>query len=110
MNDVFDVLNGRFFAAGISNKTDKNDTANRTVKEVKWVKLNAMLDVLDVTESMQKERVKHSDSPLEMFCSTTTLKAWRLTINSAMALADEMLQNDYHTVLSGKWNQDPVEV
>ena len=27
-----------------------------------------------------------------------------------MALSEELLMNDYHTVLSGKWNQDPVEV
>ncbi len=110
INDVFDVLNGRFYAQGISNKIAKDDPAKRSIKEKKWVVLKTMLDVLDVTENFHNQREKHSDSPSEMFCSTTTLRALRLTINSAMALTEEMLENDYHTVLTGKWNQDPVEV
>ena len=69
-----------------------------------------MLDVLDVTEDIQKNREKNSATPTEMFCSSTTLTSFRLTINSAMALAEEMLANDYHTVLTGKWNQDAIEV
>ena len=80
MNDVFDVLNGRFYAEGISNKMDQKDTNNRTIKEVKWVKLNAMLDVLDITENVSESRLANSDSPKETFCSTTTLRAFRLTI------------------------------
>ena len=67
-----------------------------------------MLDVLDVTEDIQKNREKNSATPTEMFCSSTTLTSFRLTINSAMALAEEMLANDYHTVLTGKWNQDTI--
>ena len=54
--------------------------------------------------------LSHSNSPSEMFCSLTTLKALRMTINSAMALSEELLQNNYHTVLTGKMNQDPIEV
>lgn len=110
MNDVFDVLNGRFYDEGISNNKAFNDSKGRTVKEVKFTKLNAMLNVLDVTEEFQANREKNSDSPSEPFCSTTTLRALRLTINSAMALTTNMLENGYHTILTGKWNQDPIEV
>ena len=73
MNGVFDALNGHFYAEGISNKVDERDKYNRTYKEVKFVKLNAMLDVLDITEETKEKRLKHSiDSPSEPFCSTTT--------------------------------------
>ena len=33
-----------------------------------------------------------------------------MTINSAMALSEELLKNNFHTVLDGKMNQDPIEV
>lgn len=68
-----------------------------------------MLDVLDITEDFQEIREKHSNTPSETFCSTTTLRAVRLTVNSDMALAEDA-PNYYYIVLSGKWNQDPVEV
>ena len=110
MNDTFDVLNGRFYAAGISDKTDVTDKYNRTIKQVKWAKLNAMLNVLNITEQEHQSRDKHSSSPSEMFCSATTLKALRLTIISAKSLTEELLENGFHTVLTGKMNQDPIEV
>lgn len=73
--------------------------------------MNAMLmTVLDITEKEHESCEKNSSSPSEMFCSLTTLKALRLTINSAMALTEELLQHNYHTVLTGKMNQDPIEV
>ena len=68
-----------------------------------------MLDVLDITESFKENRQKNSDSLSEPFCSAATLKALTLKINSAMALTEEMLQNDYHTVLPGNRNH-PIEV
>ena len=69
-----------------------------------------MLNVLDITETEHKNREKNSSSPSEIFCSLTTLKALRITINSAMALTEELLENGYHTALTGKMNQDPIEV
>jgi hypothetical protein len=45
-----------------------------------------------------------------MFCSQTTLNALIITINSAMVLSGELLEHDYPTVLTGKMNQDPIEV
>jgi hypothetical protein len=110
MNNTFDVLNGRFYAEGISNKVNQNDEKKRTVTEIKWATLNTMLNVLDITEMSHQSREKHSSSPSEMFCSQTTLKALRITINSTMVLSEELLENDYHTVLTGKMNQDPIEV
>lgn len=110
MNKTFDVLNGRYYAEGISNNINHNDKNKRTVKEMKWATLNAMLTVLYITEKEHESREKNSSSPSEMYCSLTTLKALRLTINSAMALTEELLQHNYHTVLTGKMNQDPIEV
>lgn len=110
MNKTFDVLNGRKYAEGITNNVNYNDKNKRTVKEMKWETLNAMLSVLDITEVEHESRQKNSNSPSEMFCSLTTLKALHMTINSAMALSEELLQNNYHTVLTGKMNQDPIEV
>ena len=101
---------GDFTLKGFPLKKRGSDPSSKTIKEIKWAKLNAMLDVLDVTEDIQKNREKNSATPTEMFCSSTTLTSFRLTINSAMALAEEMLANDYHTVLTGKWNQDAIEV
>ena len=108
MNDTFDALNGRFYAEGISNKIDPRDSKNRTFKELKWSKLKAMLNVLDITETEHKNREKNSSSPI--FCSLTTLKALRITINSAIALTEELLENGYHTALTGEMNQDPIKV
>ena len=42
---------------------------------MKWAILNAALDVLEITVKEQQSRKKHSSTPTEMFCSTTTLKA-----------------------------------
>ena len=78
---------------------------------MKWAILNAVLDVLEITEKEQQSRKKHSSTPTEMFCSATTLKALRMTVNSAMALTEaELLENDFRLVLTGKWNQNPIEV
>jgi hypothetical protein len=88
MNKTFYVLNGRCSAQGISNNVNSNDNNKRTFKEMKWVILNAALDVLKRTGKEQQSRKKHSSIPTEMFCSATTLKALRMTVNSAMALTE----------------------
>ena len=78
---------------------------------MKWAILNAVLDVLEITEKEQQSRKKHSSTPTERFCSATTLQALRMTVNSAMALTEaELLENDFRLVLTGKWNQNPIEV
>ena len=61
---------------------------------VNWPKklkvLNDMLKILDITEEVQLERTTKSNKRKrafpKMFMSTTTLKAWRVTIRSAIAL------------------------
>ena len=47
-----------------------------------------------------------------MFISTSTLRSWRFTTLSTIALAQEMLSydEDYLKVLTGKLNQNPIEV
>ena len=96
INDVFDVLNGRFIAEGINRRN--------------WVKkkkiLDVFLEVLTDTEAMSDE-IK-----IPPFMSTTTLRSFRVTTLSTIALTNEMLshEEDYFTVLTGKFNQDPIEV
>jgi hypothetical protein len=57
-NKTFHVLNGRYYADGISNNINHNDKNKRTVKEMKWATLNAMLTVLDITEKKHESREK----------------------------------------------------
>ena len=65
-----------------------------------------MLCVLDQSEKVYKE----TGTTIKMFASITTIRAWRLSIRSAIALIEEMFNAGFHFVLTGKWNQDPLEV
>lgn len=101
MNDVFDVLNGRTFVKGI----------NEANKKKKLALLEKMNTILNITEEIYASRKKHSDGvPPVMFMSTTTLRSFRIVLHSAIDLTKEMLGNGYITVLTARWNQDPVEV
>ncbi|EFX66382.1 hypothetical protein DAPPUDRAFT_116453 [Daphnia pulex] len=57
MNKTVDVLNGRYFAEGISNNIIHNDKNNRAVEDMKWATLNAILTVLDITEKERESRL-----------------------------------------------------
>ena len=50
------------------------------------------------------------DKSRKMFCSLTTIRGWRLTINSVIELTEQQFAAGYPVVLTGKLNQDPVEV
>lgn len=159
MNDVFDICNGRFIAAGINER-------NWGMKHAKLMKF---LKILDITEDFYKKEVadmkiknkkkkktkrnkkvaaqaKDSDCPYDeqlaqhyaatydddsgelrydeaadplketrtkatqMFMATTTLRSWRVTVLSTISLTEKMLNAGYLTVLTGKLNQDPIEV
>lgn len=101
INDVFDVLNERLLAQGI------NITNWCKKKNI----LDKFLQILDVTEQCHRSRKQHNENiPLNMFVSETTLQAWRITVLSVIALAEEQFNADYITVLTGKFNQDPFEV
>lgn len=104
VNDNFDVLNGRHIKEGI---TPNNWWINAHDEKVKGRKqiLEAMLAVLAVTE-----RIYEKDKNRKMFCSLTTVHGWRMTIRSVIALTEEMFNAGYTVVLTGKMNQDPVEV
>ncbi|XP_045034625.1 uncharacterized protein LOC123475690 [Daphnia magna] len=67
MNKTFDVLNGRYYAEGISNNINHNDKNKRTVKEMKWATLNAMLTVLYITEKEHESLLtgKMNQDPIE---------------------------------------------
>lgn len=95
INDVFDILNGRFSAQGINLR-------NWHIKEKK---LRIMLDILKQSEDCFKKNPK-----IPMFMSQTTLLGWRVTISSVILLTEEMFSAGFHTVLTGRFNQDPIEV
>lgn len=65
-----------------------------------------MLVVLDRTEDLYKEE----SLPKEMFCSLTTLRAFMTDVLSTLSLVEEMFGAGFETILTGKMNQDPVEV
>jgi hypothetical protein len=106
INDVFDVMNGRFIAQGI----------NVTNWWKKKKKLDTFLDILDLTEECNRTRKQNDPkTPVKMFLSNTTLQAWRVTVLSLLvlsviALTEEMFNIGYTSVLTGKLNQDPLEV
>jgi len=63
MNDVFDIMNGRFVAEGI----------NLTNWWKKKRTLDAFLTVLDITEDCHRKRKANDPNiPLKMFVSDTT--------------------------------------
>lgn len=45
-----------------------------------------------------------------MFASQTTMEGWRLSIKSMVSLIEELSDFGYDYVLTGSWNQDPLEV
>lgn len=101
VNDVFDVMNGRYTAQGI----------NVTNWWKKKKKLDIFLEILDVTEECNRTRKPNDPkTPVKMFLSNTTLQAWRVTVLSVIALTEEMFNVGYTSVLTGKLNQDPLEV
>ena len=86
---------------------------NASTREIgkKKAKLDAFLKILDVTAECNRTRKRNDpDIPLKMFLSDTTLQAWRITVISVIALTEELLNAGYITVLTGKFNQDPLEV
>ena len=99
MNDVFDIFNGRFILEGI----------NESNWEQKKKILDDFLFILNETEKNDSE--DSDDVPKKMFMSHTTLQAWRTNVHALKALTHELLYDaKYLTVLTGKFNQDPVEV
>jgi len=68
--------------------------------------LDEMLKIVDHTEAINRA----GDCPIKMFASQTTIESWRLSITSAIALTEELFSAGYSYVLTGKWNQDNLEV
>lgn len=102
LNDCFDILNGRFPKEGLS---------KLAWEATKKSKLQKMLYVLDLTEKIAKDPKRDREKlPDSMFMSDTTLVAWRLVILSSIGLIDELFADGYTLVLTGRFNQDPIEV
>ncbi len=95
VNDNFDILNLRFCKVGI----------NKDTWPQKKEKLNQMLKVLSETESVYEKYGRN----IPMFISQTSLHAWRLSITSAINLIEEQFDAGFKYVLTGKFNQDPLE-
>ncbi|KZR98131.1 Uncharacterized protein APZ42_006590, partial [Daphnia magna] len=91
VNDVFDVMNGRYTAQGI----------NVTNWWKKKKKLDMFLEILDVTEDCNRTRKPNDPkTPVKMFLSNTTLQAWRVTVLSVIALTEEMFNRFFGIVRS----------
>ncbi|KZS06429.1 Uncharacterized protein APZ42_030122 [Daphnia magna] len=95
MNDVFYILNLRFCKVRITKDTFPP----------KKEKLNHMLQVLSETEHVYEENGRN----IPMFVSQTSLHAWRLSIRSAINLIEEQFDAGLKGVLTGKFNQEPLE-
>lgn len=95
INDTFDVLNGRFCKEGI---TVENWGLKKAI-------LDTMLTALDITETVYEK-----DKKVHMFCSQTTLHGLRTSIKSVIEITERQLNAGYSVVLTGKLNQDPIEV
>lgn len=97
LNDAFDVLNGRQYRDRI--------TLGNWEKDKKH--LVDLLDAINETEEHSRAS-KFNGLP---FISNTSLKAMRITLTSAIELIEYLLMKcNYDFVLSGKFNQDCLEV
>lgn len=97
LNDAFDVMNGRRWKERIHHGN----------WEEKKKHLTDLIDAINETEAHSLES-KYNGKP---FLSDTSLKAMRLTLTSAMELTEFLLNKcSYDFVLSGKFNQDCLEV
>lgn len=102
INDVFDILNGRFPKEGLSKSAWESN---------KKAKLQTFLHVLNLSEEIARDPNRDNDKlPDQMFMSDTTLMAWRLVMHSSIGLIDELFSKGYTSVLTGRFNQDPIEV
>lgn len=45
-----------------------------------------------------------------MFASLTTIRGWRMSITSSIAIIEQQLKDGYSVILTGKLNQDALEV
>lgn len=63
-----------------------------------------LLEKMDSTEKILKTENRKS------FISQTSLEALRLTITSILNLTRDLLDHDFNFVLTGKFNQDCIEV
>ena len=108
LNDCFDLLNSRFHKEEIS-KTAWVDSNGEAAYKKK--KLQIFLHVLDTTEQIANDPNRDSKLiPDTIFMSQTTLEAWRLVIHSSIGLIDELFEAKFEVVLTGRFNQDPIEV
>jgi hypothetical protein len=94
------VLNGRIPKEGITISNWHNK------KKI----LDQMLRCLELTEQAFKKQSKNMAIVKSMFVSNQTLFGWRLTINSVIQITEELFNSGYSLVLTGKMNQDILEV
>ncbi|KAK4027606.1 hypothetical protein OUZ56_016654 [Daphnia magna] len=69
-----------------------------------------MLHVLNVTKKIPNDPKRDKNALLDIkFMSDTTLVAWRLVIHSSIGLIDELFEAGFNVVLTGRFNQEPIE-
>lgn len=97
LNNAFDTLNGRHYKERITPENWQENKKN----------LTDLLKAINETESHSLAS-KENGRP---FLSDTSLKAMRVTLTSAIQLVEFLLEKcNYSYVLTGKCNQDCIEV
>ena len=97
LNDAFDSMNGRRFAERIHSGN--------------WAeKKRPLLDLLDAITQSEAHSLSTNGAE-KPFVSDTSLKALRITLTSTIELVEFLLHRcGYDFVLTGKFNQDCIEV
>nr|CAH0109971.1 unnamed protein product [Daphnia galeata] len=114
INDTFDIMNGRCRKYGIS-RADWEGKKNATCNYL-FQRLRELLKHIDDSEYYaadvedgEKDWVCILD-PAPAFASSLTLSTLRVSILSTIDLVDELLDMGFEYVLTGKLNQDCIEV
>ena len=66
--------------------------------------------ILEKKDPVPKKRKPANKINIHMFASPITMDGWRMTVTSIIALIEECFGAGYRYALTGKWNQDPLEV
>lgn len=78
-----------------------------TVIELEWC---SIADLLNVADNVDNESTEVSEIVYEPFLSSTTMNGLRVTILSTIDVVNFLLDSGYKYVLTGKLNQDCIEV
>lgn len=66
---------------------------------------------MEITQGKAKDPKRDKTVvPEKIFMADTTLQSWRLVPHRSIGLIDELFQANFKVVLTGRFNQNPIEV